>query len=835
MNRQTFLLLFCTLFITGNSFGQEVNETTSAYALWELSDPATEGSGLTVLTSGPIDAVDQQFVGMRVNSYTGAKNSQRSDNRPPGGATQWPENQTDIIESVYTQFAVSAMSGTDLTIKNTSLKIGADYTNYLKARILYSQDPDFNTFEEIPASLVLESNGYILRADSLHTVSLNLNVQIPGDRTFYLRVYPWVHNQTSGLTGKYLLLKDVKISGTVEGEIEYDLASLSTEDATFVSTTYCTCGGDIESDGGAQITQRGVVWNTTGSPTIENNHTSDGTGSGAFTSHLTGLTPGTEYFAKAYAINAAGTAYGEEITFKTLDSLDVPWVFTAGVSNVRVETAECGGSVIDWGGAEITAKGLVWNTTGSPTLDDSYNIEGDGMSAFNSLIYPLQETTTYYVCAYATNSAGTGYGSVREFTTLAPQPDVYKVVDHSGNGDYTTVQQAFDNIPDKYTGNYYIYIKNGVYYEKLLLDREKLNVTLRGENADSTILTFDDYAGKAGGTSNSYSTAIDADDFTAVNITFQNTVMNDGSFEDQQAVALRVNGDRQSYYNCRLLGYQDTYYTWGGRGTGRTYMKNCYIEGSVDFIFGRNIVLFDSCEIHINRNGGALTAAATEADSKFGYVFKDCIISNDNIGFDGKEIYTFVLGRPWQGAPRTVFINTQEPAALSLVGWSAWNVPPALYAEYNCYGEGADTTYRTPISRQLSDEEAAEYTLENIFAKTSNPRFSYDWVPEEPPVYTRIDSREKDTAIPTRFRLEQNYPNPFNPTTTINYAVPYKSNVKLTLYNVLGEKVRELVNEQKGAGVYTYMMNAEDLSSGIYFYKLETGNCIKIRKALFVK
>ncbi|HBQ61645.1 MAG TPA: pectin esterase, partial [Balneolaceae bacterium] len=104
--------------------------------------------------------------------------------------------------------------------------------------------------------------------------------------------------------------------------------------------------------------------------------------------------------------------------------------------------------------------------------------------------------------------------------------------------------------------------------------------------------------------------------------------------------------------------------------------------------FGRNIVVFDSTQIHINRDGGTLTAAATEAESKFGFVFIDNVISADSIGFDGDPIERFYLGRPWQVSPRTVFLNTYYPKSLSPSGWLSWNVEPAMYGEYNCSGPG---------------------------------------------------------------------------------------------------------------------------------------------------
>ena len=372
-----------------------------------------------------------------------------------------------------------------------------------------------------------------------------------------------------------------------------------------------------------------MVWDTLTSPTTAKNKTMNGTGSGAFVSQVTGLTPGVKYYLRAYATNDAGTAYGNEFTFSTLDSQMVPTVTTTAASKILVKTAQSGGNVIAWGGDTVKVRGVCWSTSGNPTIVDSKTENGNGLGSYTSILYPLEANTTYYVRAYATNSKGTGYGEVDTFKTQMPAPPITKTVAQDGSGDYSTVQAAFDNVPDNYTGQYTIFVKNGIYKEKLLLSSNKANVVLRGEDRDKTILTYDDYANIAGGTSGSYSVGIDAADFTAVDITFQNTVKNDQSAPNQQAVALRSNGDRQAFYNCKLLGYQDTYYAWGGSGAGRVYMKNCYVEGSVDFIFGRDIVLFDSCELHVNRNQCSLTAASTDADSKFGLVFKDCIISYD--------------------------------------------------------------------------------------------------------------------------------------------------------------------------------------------------------------
>ena len=799
--------------------------------LWPLTDPDLGGTGFSPVLSGGVQGADELFVNTEINHYTGPNNSQRV--RIAGN--QWPANQTTQIDTVYIQFEAAPKFGGTFAVDSISLGIAAVSINTMKANIYYSTDPDFNSPVQINYSTGDPDN--YLNLDSLQYVGTSLNAVINSGDSIYVRVYPWVDNDPTVRTGKYLAIQNVLISGIATG-VTADPPTVTTNSVTNISTTFATSGGNIPSDGGSVVTARGVVWDTTSSPTIDDNKTMDGTGSGAFISQMTGLTPGTTYFFRAYAINDAGTSYGEEFSFATLDSTDVPLVHTTPASNILVNTAESGGNVLQWGGDTVTVKGVCWNTTGNPTISDSKTENGTGLGSFTSIMYPLVENTTYYVRAYATNSKGTGYGEVDTFTTQMPAPAVEKIVAQDGSGDYTTVQAAFDGVPDFYTGPYTIFVKNGTYYEKLLLPSSKVNVILIGEDRDNTILTYDDYAGISGGTSSSYSVGIDAPDFMAMNITFQNTVQNDQSVGSQQAVALRSNGDRQVFYNCNLLGYQDTYYAWGGSGVGRVYMKNCYIEGSVDFIFGRDIVLFDSCQIHVNRNQCSLTAANTEASSKFGFVFKDCNITYDSLGFDGNVVSKIYLGRAWQNSPRTVFMNTYEPSVVDSLGWNQQpintGVVPALYGVYQDYGPGYNEAgHGQGIGTILSGTDAADYTLENIFSKDSDPGFAYDWIPPSP--VTAVDDDNSLNQVPDSYKLNQNYPNPFNPTTKISFAVPVSGKVTLKLYDILGREVTTLVNEEKSPGRYVIDFNASKLASGVYFYRLDAGKFTQTKKMMLLK
>jgi pectinesterase len=634
------------------------------------------------------------------------------------------------------------------------------------------------------------------------------------------------------------------------------LATLTTKPITDISTTFATSGGVISSDGNSAITVKGVCWNKTGSPTTADSTTKDGSTSTPFSSSLTGLLAGTKYYVRAYAVNSAGTAYGNELNFTTLTVLVAPTVTTDSVKNVVNTDATGYGTVTAWGGSTITDRGICWSKSHNPTITNDYNSSGTGSGSFVTPIGGLVLGTTYYARAYATNSTGTSYGAELTFTTPAPQPNVYKIVDKNGtvgvNCDYKTIQAAFDAVPANYTGHWFIYVKRGTYYEKAIITAGKINVVLVGQQRDSTILTYDDYSGKnsgSSGTNTSYSVAIDAADFQAQNITFQNTAnaYAPGSTASQ-AVALRTNGDRQSYYNCRMLGYQDTYYTQGGlTGPDRIYNKNCYVEGSVDFIFGRDVALFDSCTIFCNRDGGVLTAAATEVGFQFGYVFLNCTLSSTPAGqngVDGKPMVSFYLGRPWQAAPKTVYINCSEPATVNAAGWTVMGPSPALYSEYNCIGPGALASrpvlpvWTTNQPSTITSTQAAAYTVANILSKaTAAAPYSYsaNWIPSLiPMVITSVASLKAD-QIPTSYALYQNYPNPFNPSTIISYDLPKSGMVSLKVYDIYGREIATLVDGVKPAGNHRETFNASGLASGVYFVRLQTEIMLHTIKLVLTK
>ena len=297
-----------------------------------------------------------------------------------------------------------------------------------------------------------------------------------------------------------------------------------------------------------------------------------------------------------------------------------------------------------------------------------------------------------------------------------------------GSGDYTTVQAAINASPNGLTSPYFIYIKNGTYNEVITIPSNKTFIYLVGQSVANTILTYNNGAstsnGSGGtlGTSGSGSITINANNFTAENITFQNT-FGDGS----QAVAVIINADMAAFKNCRFMGNQDTLYTKGS-GNPRAYFKNCYIDGNIDFIFGNAIALFDSCTVYAKTRTTAgssfMTAASTPAGQAYGYVFRNCIFPA-NTG--GTQYY---LGRPWENETgevplannKVVYLNGKFGGGLIIpAGWTIWDagtdtslIYDGEYQSENMDGTLEDVSQRVTWSYQLSPTDAANYTTANI-------------------------------------------------------------------------------------------------------------------------
>ena len=287
------------------------------------------------------------------------------------------------------------------------------------------------------------------------------------------------------------------------------------------------------------------------------------------------------------------------------------------------------------------------------------------------------------------------------------------VVAKDGSGDFFTVQEAINAAPDYCKQDETtIYIKDGVYEEKVTIPTNKQKLHLIGQSAENTIITWNDYAKKLGstgyemGTSATSTVFLYASDFLAENLTIQNTSGEGKNIA--QACAITVDADRVAFINCRFLANQDTIYTYG-KGQ-RQYFRNCWIEGTTDFIFGASTCWFEDCTI-LSKKDSYVTAASTPQNEEFGYVFMNCRLIHDA---NTTKVY---LGRPWRSYAKTVFISCELGDHIRPEGWHNWDKPYAekttFYAEYGSKGPGAEGV-RVKWSHAINKKELKKYTPENV-------------------------------------------------------------------------------------------------------------------------
>lgn len=300
--------------------------------------------------------------------------------------------------------------------------------------------------------------------------------------------------------------------------------------------------------------------------------------------------------------------------------------------------------------------------------------------------------------------------AVPELFAQTANPQQYKyvfTVAKDGTGEYTSIQDAIDAMRVYPLQPITLYIKNGVYNEKIELPANNTDVTFIGESVDSTIITYNDYSGKGKHTTfTSFTAKISGNRFRAENITFANSAGPVG-----QALALYVDADKAVFKNCKFLGNQDTVFASGENA--RQLFTNCYIEGTTDFIFGPATAVFQNCTIRCKTNS-YITAASTTPAKRFGFVFIDCKVIADS------GITKLYLGRPWRANAKTVFIRCNLPGAIAPEGWNNWSNPEnektVFYAEYKNAGEGAAPDKRVKWSKQLTAKQALQYTLATIFS-----------------------------------------------------------------------------------------------------------------------
>ena len=323
-------------------------------------------------------------------------------------------------------------------------------------------------------------------------------------------------------------------------------------------------------------------------------------------------------------------------------------------------------------------------------------------------------------------------------STQPSQVNADAVVAADGSGDYATIQDAIDAVPQSTSASkrWVILVKPGTYHERTYIQREKRFVSLVGADPSTVVMSYGLYASMSGpdakpiGTFRTPTVQVDADDFSAENITFENSAGRVG-----QALAVRVDGDRAVFRNCRFLGWQDTILL----NRGRQYIEDSLIAGDVDFIFGGATAWFERCRVFCRRDG-YVTAASTPTETPHGFVFANGSVEG------GAGVLTY-LGRPWRDYAQVTFLRTTMTDVVRPVGWHNWDRPAreqtARYREYMNRGDGGGSTGRVRWTRQLSADEARAITVEAVLSGADG------WNPQHVPIH-RSGGRAVDVLPNTK-------------------------------------------------------------------------------------
>ncbi|MBO9198790.1 MULTISPECIES: pectinesterase family protein [Niastella] len=490
-----------------------------------------------------------------------------------------------------------------------------------------------------------------------------------------------------------------------------------------------------------------------------------------FTDADPAISPTTKYY---YYIFTADKAYNYSATAATINvqidggSLPPPAVSTTGTLSAFSQTTGTPSAA-----QTFTVSGA--NLTGNVTITApaNYQLSTDNGTTWSSSMVTLTavsgavatKTISVRLNAAATGSyagnivvSSTGATAINiavsgnTVTGGAPPPaGVKAIVAKDGSGNYTSIQAAINAAPTAQTAPYKIYIRKGKYVETVTIPSNKPFIQLVGENMAETIISYDNYSGKANSAGGTYGTStcatviVNAPDVMFMNLSMENATgygINANAVvpapgDGPQAVAVYTTSDRVVFYNCRMNSGQDTYYG-GNNAATRCYFKNCYVDGNTDFLFGSSTIIFDTCIVYPrtrldNASGGYVTAVNTKDVSGYGYVFRDCKITQ-NRGFT-----TYTLGRPWQNdnstadaaksRNKTVFLNTTMGATIKPEGWSTWdagtNTSYITYGEYNSKnydGTPVNVSSRVAWSKQLTATDAAKYyNNDEVFTNANTP------------------------------------------------------------------------------------------------------------------
>ncbi len=837
-------------------FSLSVSAQNSATVSWKLVPPDSQRVSSI---SGNVTGTEATGNIMVVRDYTGTLSS---GGGPLGNFQRWfinanwPDDNTQNSER-YIQFSVKPDSGYGLNVSSVFMYLNAGGTSNMRANIYYSLDSSFS------APVILNKSGEILAGrDSASPYNYNIQAKVDEGGTFYVRIYPWLPGGSDN-TGKYIFLQSVSISGAtfVPGTATIPTVT-TTNTVTQITDSSAVCGANVASDGGSAVTARGICWNTTGSPTTENNHVSEGAGTGQFSIVLSGLNPATKYFVRAYAANELGTSYGNEVTFTTADTSSQLLAFPGAEGYGRFTTGGRGGRVLEVTNLNDSGPGslrdaldqnfpriIVFRVSGTIFLQSVLKVKYGNLTVAGQTAPGGGICTANYTFSIEASNVIIRFIKCR-LGDLKKYPDdamhcngTYSdiIIDHcSFSWSLDEAASFYDNhnftlqwciISESLYHSYHPKGNHGyggiwggmgaTFHHNLLADNSSRNPRFCGaryhmSTASSEIVDFRNnvifnwgfnsaYGGESGN---------------------QNMVNN--YFKPGPATS---SGNKQ----YRIVNPSDAY--------NQNPYSQWYVSG--------NYVVGDSAVSANNWDGGVQPSASTIIDSIRSYSpipyapvhtesaqdAYNSVLANAGCNYprrdsaDLRVINEVITGLAPYGA---TYAGGHKGIIDSQTDVGGWPVLESTTPPVDSDHDGMPDAWESAHGLNPNDSTDARLTAADGYTNIE------DYVNSLVANQTTGVNNSVGNSVPQNFKLYQNYPNPFNPSTEIKFDIVKAGVVHLDIFNVLGEKVDELVNEYRSPGSYSINWNAKNsphgsLPSGVYLARITQAGTSQIIKLLLLK
>jgi FlgD Ig-like domain len=825
----------------------------TAFVTWNLIPPDSQNVSAT---AGFINGSAVTSKGMVAKDYTGLL----TDGGGPLGSYQrwylnanWPDENTQNSNR-FIKFSVKPNSGYKFQATSIEFYINAGGTGNIETNFYYSTDSSFSSSTKLNTS----GNVAVSRDSAIETKYFIQSIVDSGE-VFYFRIYPWLPGGSTN-TGKYIYLQKVEISGLTVAAGNNFTATLPivyTSHVNNISQFAASCGGNVTSDGGSLVNAKGICWDTAASPTINDNKTVDGRGTGSFTGSLTNLQSSTKYYVRAYATNSVGTAYGNEISFQTEDTTGLTPAFPGAEGFGRYTTGGRGGRVL-----RVTNL----NDSGPGSLRDAVDQDFPRIVVFEvsgTIVLKSYLKISHGDLTIAGQTAPGDGICIRDYTVEVEADniivrylrfrlgDLTKLADDDFSGrdheriiiDHCSMSWAIDENSSWYDNKfftmqwciiseslYHSYHPKGnhgyggiwggmgaTFHHNLLADNSSRNPRFNGARYNST-----------------HQTEI-AD--------FRNNVIFNWGFNSAYGGESGNYNMVNNYYKpgpatssskkSRIVNPSDPLNP--NQGYSKWYIDGNYVEGdpavTADNWNGGvqpDVAPLDSIRLyspvpvaHVYTQSALQAYDSVLADAGDNFPVRDSV--------DTRVMQEVKTGDAPYGASYNGGLKGIIDSQTDVGGWPTLNsTAPPIDSDH----DGMPDSWEN--SHGLNPNDSTDESVVGTDGYTMIEDYINSLVPDDA---TGIRS---DKQLPRKYKLEQNYPNPFNPSTVLKYDLSKAGMVHLNIYNILGELVSKVVNEFKPAGTHSVIWRAKDsngneLPSGVYIARLVVSNFSQSVKLLLIK